>query len=226
MVVAMRFIVQPFTGLSTAALVTLSLVGAAGGVLVQGAQAGANAAELAQASGGGVEISPVQPGNLSSTSLSVEGAKQLMAEAEAAIANQDFATAETKLKSARDTLNQLSTYYQELAQLFIGVDTQINRSNRAKALETAQMRDQATYQLALVYRAQNQPDQAVPLLMEILRSQQPTRDLGQRAYQQLFELGFVSEPYAGRPATPEDPEADSESSSPTTGASSTSPNPQ
>jgi hypothetical protein len=42
--------------------------------------------------------------------------------------------------------------------------------------------------------------------MEILRSQQPTRDLGQRAYQQLFELGFVDEPYAGQTATfPEDP---------------------
>jgi hypothetical protein len=44
--------------------------------------------------------------------------------------------------------------------------------------------------------------------MEILRSQQPTRELGQRAYQQLFELGFVDEPYAGRAATtPVAPEA-------------------
>jgi tetratricopeptide (TPR) repeat protein len=223
-VVVMHFMVKPFTKLSTAALVTLSLVSAAGGLLIQGVQARANAVEIAQAGDGGLEISPVQPGNLSSTSLSVEGAKQLMAEAEMAIANQDFATAETKLKAARETLNQLSTYYQELAELFIGVDTQINRSNREKALETAQMRDQASYQLALVYRAQNKPDQAVPLLMEILRSQQPTRDLGQRAYQQLFELGFVSEPYAGRPATPDSPDA--ESSSPTTGASSSSPTPQ
>jgi tetratricopeptide (TPR) repeat protein len=223
-VVVKHFMVKPFTKLSTAALVTLSLVSAAGGLLVQGVQARANAVEIAQAGDGGLEISPVQPGNLSSTSLSVEGAKQLMAEAEAAIANQDFATAETKLKAARETLNQLSTYYQELAELFIGVDTQINRSNREKALETAQMRDQASYQLALVYRAQNKSDQAVPLLMEILRSQQPTRDLGQRAYQQLFELGFVSEPYAGRPTTPDSPDA--ESSNPTTGTSSTSPTPQ
>jgi hypothetical protein len=42
--------------------------------------------------------------------------------------------------------------------------------------------------------------------MEILRSQQPTRDLGQRAYQQLYELGFVDAPYAGQTATfPEEP---------------------
>lgn len=123
-----------------------------------------------------------------------------MIEAEVAIADQNFALAEEKLNQARDSFNQLSTYYQELAQMFVGVDTQINRSNREKALLTAQQRDQASYQLALVYRAQDRPSEAVPLLMEILRSQQPTRELGSRAYQQLFELGFVDEPYNGRAA--------------------------
>jgi thioredoxin-like negative regulator of GroEL len=92
--------------------------------------------------------------------------------------------------------------------MFVGVNSQLNRSLREQALEAAQMRDQSTYQLALIYRAQNQPDQAVPLLMEILRSQQPTRDLGQRAYQQLFELGFVNEPYAGQPAATPAPEGE------------------
>ena len=54
----------------------------------------------------------------------------------------------------------------------MGIDTQLNQSHRDKALETAQLRDQASYQLALVYRTQNQAALAVPLLMEILRSQQ------------------------------------------------------
>jgi tetratricopeptide (TPR) repeat protein len=144
---------------------------------------------------------PVRPLNQASSSLSIASGQQLMTEASAAIADQNYDLAEEKLKQAKESFNQLSTYYQELAQMFVGVDTQINRSNREKALETAQLRDQASYQLALVYRSQNQPREAVPLLMEILRSQQPTRDLGQRAYQQLFELGFVSEPYAGRAAT-------------------------
>ncbi|HIK45293.1 MAG TPA: hypothetical protein IGR64_10455 [Leptolyngbyaceae cyanobacterium M65_K2018_010] len=202
-------------GFSRGGLLALSLAAALGAGLAGRAQVMAAPVSLAQANPPTldveeVEITPVppsqpnpvvRPGNISSTSLSVEGARQLMTEAEAAIANQDFTTAEAKLRSARDLLNQLSTYYQELAQMFIGIDTLINRSNREKALETAQMRDQATYQLALVYRAQNKPDLAVPLLMEILRSQQPTRELGQRAYQQLFELGFVSEPYAGRAAS-------------------------
>ena len=120
-----------------------------------------------------------------------------MSQAEAAITAQDYDLAAENLQDARQTFNQLSNYYQELAQMFLGVDTQLHQSHRVKALETAQLRDQASYQLALVYRTQNQAALAVPLLMEILRSQQPTRDLGQRAYQQLFELGFVDQPYEG-----------------------------
>jgi len=145
------------------------------------------------------QTTPVRPGNLSSTTLSLEGANQLRAEAEAAIGRQDYATAEAKLKTARETLNQISVYYQDLAQMFVGVDTAIHRAHREQALQAAQLRDEVSYQLALVYRAKNQPDLAVPLLMEILRSQQPSRELGQKAYQQLFELGFVSAPYTARP---------------------------
>ncbi|PSR12850.1 hypothetical protein C8255_26020 [filamentous cyanobacterium CCP3] len=167
---------------------------------------GMSGAALAQS-----DAEPVRPLNQASSSLSIASGQQFMAEASAAIAEQNYDLAEEKLKQARESFNQLSTYYQELAQMFVGVDTQINRSNREKALETAQLRDQASYQLALVYRSQNQPNEAVPLLMEILRSQQPTRELGQRAYQQLFELGLVDEPYAGRAATtPVEPDAPAE----------------
>lgn len=185
---------KPLSGFSTVALVAL-----AGGSVFGATQAMASPTILAQSTPNST-IVPMQPGNISTTSLSMDGARQQVAEAEAAIANQDLETAVVKLQTSRETLNELSGYYQELAQMFVGINSQLNRSHREQALEAAQMRDQVTYQLALVYRAQNQPDRAVPLLMEILRSQQPTRDLGQRAYQQLFELGFVNEPYAGRPA--------------------------
>lgn len=186
MVASCRFL-RYSLGSCAAAALSIALVG------------GMSGTALAQEEPSGAD--PARPLNQVTNSLSLARGQQLMDEASAAIADQNYPLAEEKLKQARDSFNQLSTYYQELAQMFVGVDTQINRSNRDKALETAQLRDQASYQLALVYRSQNKPDQAVPLLMEILRSQQPTRDLGQRAYQQLFELGFVDEPYAGRAAT-------------------------
>jgi thioredoxin-like negative regulator of GroEL len=118
-----------------------------------------------------------------------------MTEAESAVAAQNYSLAAQKLQDARQDFNQLSNFYQALTSSFLGIDNQASDSHRRKALETAQLRDQATYQLALVYRAQNQTDKAVPLLIEIIRSQNPTRDLGQKAYQQLLEVGFVDVPY-------------------------------
>lgn len=193
----MGSVLQPPSPVSRLALLSLSLLtlAAYGGVKAPGG--------LAQTPS---QTTPVRPGNLSSTSLSLESANQLRAEAEASIGKQDYATAEAKLKTARETLNQISVYYQDLAQMFVGVDTSIHRSHREQALQAAQLRDDVSYQLALVYRAKNQPDLAVPLLMEILSSQQPTRELGQKAYQQLFELGFVSAPYVGRPVAAPNPQ--------------------
>ncbi len=127
--------------------------------------------------------------------LSLTGGQRLMQEAKQAVAAQNYTLAVKKYQEARQVYNQLSNFYQDLAGSFSGIDNRISDSQRKKALETAQMRDEATYQLALVHRAQNQPELAVPLLVQIIRSQQPTRDLGQKAYQQLLELGFVDAPY-------------------------------
>ncbi|HEY9598591.1 MAG TPA: hypothetical protein V6D33_13065 [Cyanophyceae cyanobacterium] len=127
--------------------------------------------------------------------LSVQGGQRLMGEATAAVDAQNYSLAAQKLQEARQVFNQLSNFYQQLSTSFSGIDNRIFDAQRKKALETAEMRDTATYQLALVHRAQNQPELAVPLLIQIIRSQNPTRDLGKKAYQQLFELGFVDAPY-------------------------------
>lgn len=137
----------------------------------------------------------LRPLTQDSSLLSLQGGQRLMTEASAAVSAQNYSLAVKKLQEARQIFNQLSNFYQELASSFSGIDNRIADSQRRRALDTAQMRDQATYQLALVHRAQNQPELAVPLLVQIIRSQQPTRDLGQKAYQQLFELGFVESPF-------------------------------
>ncbi len=144
------------------------------------------------------------PAEASGATRAIEGAdspigiaagQSLMSEAESAIAEQDYTLAATKLVSAREALNQVSTYYQNLSGVFVGIDSRVNTDLRDLALESAQVRDQASYQLAVVYRAQRRPDLAVPLLVEVVSSQQPTRPLGQQAYQQLYELGFVGVAY-------------------------------
>jgi hypothetical protein len=152
---------------------------------------------------GGNQAQPINPDNpnvLQPTGqdnglLSMQGGQRLLTEASQSVSAQDYPTALKKLQDARQIFNQLSNFYQDLAGSFSGIDNRIADGNRRKALESAQMRDEATYQLALVHRAQNQPELAVPLLIQIVRSQQPTRDLGKRAYRQLLELGFVDAPF-------------------------------
>ncbi len=152
-----------------------------------------------------VPIEPAQPTPPENTRpldqqnslFSLQGGQRLMSEADDAIASENYDLASQKLQEARQIFNQLSNFYSQLAASFSGIDNRLADDQRTKALETAQMRDQATYQLALVHRAQNQPELAVPLLVQIISSQQPTRDLGKKAYQQLLELGFVDIPYPG-----------------------------
>lgn len=141
------------------------------------------------------EMEDLRPLAQDGSLLSMAGGQRLMAEATDAVAAGNYTEASRKLQEARQLFNQLSNFYQELASSFSGIDNRIADAQRSLALETAQLRDQATYQLALVHRAQNQPELAVPLLIQIIRSQNPTRDLGQQAYRQLFELGFVDSPY-------------------------------
>ncbi|APB34578.1 conserved exported hypothetical protein [Gloeomargarita lithophora Alchichica-D10] len=191
---------------------TLLVVLAITGLVIFGATGLSQAQTSAPANPLGVDPldATVSPPKL----LSVPGGRKLMDEAAQAIARQDYKLAVSKLQDARQVFNQVSTFHSQLVTSFTGIDNQVADSQRRKAGEAAEMRDQATYQLALVHRAQQEPDLAVPLLVQIIRSQQPTRELGQKAYQQLLEIGFVDVPFPrfgdtaprpGAPATPGTP---------------------
>lgn len=127
--------------------------------------------------------------------LSIEGGKKLIMEADQAIEAQQYDEAAKKLQSARQVFNQLSNFYLQLFNSFTGLDNQAAEAHRKNALDTSQQRDNATYQLALVHRAQNKPELSVPLLIQIITSQSPGIGLGRKAYEQLLEIGFVDTPY-------------------------------
>jgi thioredoxin-like negative regulator of GroEL len=142
-----------------------------------------------------------RPLALSDSVFSLAGGKQLMAEATKAIGAEKYDVAIDKLQQARKIFNQLSNFHLQIANSFSGIDTKIFDAQRNIALETGEMRDEATYQLALVHRAQNQPELAVPLLIQVIRSQNPTSNLGRKSYQQLYEIGFVDTPYSASSPT-------------------------
>lgn len=145
---------------------------------------------------------PTRPLETDTSLLSLEGADRLVVEATQAVDAQDYDLAIQKLSSARRIYNQLSNFYQQLSASFQGIDLRISDSHRSLALETAQKRDEATFQLALVHRVNNEAELAVPLLIQIVRSQNPTTPLGGKAYGQLFELGFVETQFPRNTASP------------------------
>ena len=128
--------------------------------------------------------------------LSLEGGQNLMTEANEAIVAEDYELAISKLQEARLVFNQLTNFYIQLANSFSGIDNIISQTQRRNAAQTGQMRDEAASQLALVHRAQNQPELAVPLLIQVIRSQNPMSELGKKSYQQLYEIGFVDSPFS------------------------------
>lgn len=134
------------------------------------------------------------PSIQSESILSLEGGKKLMADADKAIDAQEYDLAADNLQKARQVFNQLSNFYLQLFNSFSGLDNRIAESQREKALETGQLRDEATYQLALVHRVQNKAELSVPLLIQIIGSQSPSSGLGKKAYEQLVEIGFADEP--------------------------------
>jgi thioredoxin-like negative regulator of GroEL len=141
------------------------------------------------------EENTVRQVNQTESLLSIQGGEKLMDEARVAINEENYDLAANKLRQARRIFNQLSNFYIQLAESFSGIDNRIAESQRVGALQTAALRDETTYQLALVHRAQNQPELAVPLLIQIIRSQNPTSELGKKSYQQLYEIGFVETPF-------------------------------
>lgn len=137
----------------------------------------------------------LRPLNQSESLLSLAGGQRLMNEASQAINAEKYDIAIDKLQQARKIFNQLSNFHLQLANSFSGIDPKVFEAERDQALKTGQVRDDATYKLALVHRAKNQPELAVPLLIQIIRSQNPTTDLGRKSYQQLYELGFANIPF-------------------------------
>jgi hypothetical protein len=128
--------------------------------------------------------------------LSLEGGEKLLKEAKQAIDSQNYDLAVERLQGGRQLFNQLSNFYIQLSQNFTGIDSKITEEAKKKAFQSGQKRDETTYQLALVHRAQSKPELAVPLLLQVIRSQNPTSELGKKAYQQLYEIGFINIPFA------------------------------
>jgi len=133
----------------------------------------------------------------SGAGFNVAAVRTLLNRGDAAVASGNLDQAKTDYDSARTAAKQLLAFYRDLSGAFRGLDARIPREMDSKGREALSLLAQANLRLAALFRRQNQPEVAVPVLVEVVRLMTPASSEGQKAYRSLVELGFVETPFAG-----------------------------
>ena len=129
--------------------------------------------------------------------LSITNVKAYMAEGDALIKKGDFDKAKTSYDKARDLAKKLAGFYRDLNVSFRGLDARIPNEMDQKGRESIRIWAESNARLVALYKRKNQPEVAVPLLVEIIRLMAPTSSEGKEAYKKLIQLGFVDTQYKG-----------------------------
>ena len=129
--------------------------------------------------------------------LNIITINSLLDQAGVLIQSGDLDEAVEKLQKARTVSNLLINYYRDLNSSFIGIDALIPREITKKSRNVTQLMAKANMQLATIHRSKGEPELAVPLLVDVVKSLTPAHPTGAKAYQTLFELGFVETQYRG-----------------------------
>ena len=138
----------------------------------------------------------------SSTGFNLEAVSAKVAQGDAAAGAGKLAQAKADYDQARLGAQNLARFYRNLSGAFRGLDARIPREMDDKGRRAVELQAAINLRLAAVLRRMNQPEVAVPLLVEVIQLMSPSSAQGQKAYQNLLELGFVSTPYAGGTVVP------------------------
>ena len=128
--------------------------------------------------------------------FNVSVVKDLIEQGDKSVSKGNLVEARKKYDKARDVSKQLLAFYRDLSGSFRGLDARIPREMDSKGRETLELLAKTNLRLAALFRRQNQPEVAVPVLIEVIRLMTPAKPEAQKAYQGLVELGFVETPYA------------------------------
>ena len=133
--------------------------------------------------------------------FNVAAVESLIQRGDSAVSSGDLGQAKMDYDNARTAAKQLLAFYRDLSGAFRGLDARIPREMDAKGRKALSLLAQANLRLAALFRRQNQPEVAVPVLVEVVRLMTPAKPEGQKAYQSLVELGFVDTPFRGGQST-------------------------
>ncbi len=128
--------------------------------------------------------------------FNVKAVKSLIKKGDKAASSRNYKKAKNHYDEARIVSRQLLSFYRDLSGAFRGLDARIPREMDSKSLDAATALADVNLRLAALFRRQNQPEMAVPVLVEVVRLMTPAKPQGNKAYQGLIELGFAETPYA------------------------------
>jgi hypothetical protein len=136
--------------------------------------------------------------------LNVTTVQSLLSRGDAAAAAGNSAEARRLYDQAREASRRLVDFYRDLSGAFRGLDARIPREMDDKGRMALDKLAQSNLRLAALFRRQNQPEVAVPLLVEVVKTMTPANEFGRKAYQELLEIGFATTPYTypGSAASP------------------------
>ena len=127
--------------------------------------------------------------------LSVSSVEYYLKEGDKFIKNGDFDEAKDSYLDARKLAKQLASFYSDLNSSFKGIDARIPKEMQRKGRETLQILAKTNGRLASLYLKTEEPEVAVPLLVETIRIMSPNSTEGKEAYETLIQLGFVETKY-------------------------------
>ena len=136
---------------------------------------------------------------LSSTnqSFSIANVESYIVEGDKFVKIGDFEKAKTSFKKARNLSKKLAIFYLDINNSFKGKDARIPNEMQQKGLEILKIQAKSNERLAAIHLRDQEPEVAVPLLVEIIRIMSPSSIEGKKAYKNLIKLGFVETPYRG-----------------------------
>ena len=129
--------------------------------------------------------------------LSISNVEYYLQEGDEFIKKGDLDKAKDSYLDARKLAKQLATFYSDLNTSFRGIDARIPNEMKSKGKQTLKILAESNERLASLYIKTENPEVAVPLLIETIRIMTPNSREGKEAYKQLIQLGFVETKYKG-----------------------------
>ena len=132
-----------------------------------------------------------------SKKLSISNVEYFIKQGDEFIKKGDFEQAKNSYLDGRKLAKQLALFYSDLNSAFKGIDARIPNEMIRKGKETLKIQAKTNGRLASLYLKTENPEVAVPLLIETIRIMSPNSPEGKEAYEKLLQLGFVETKYNG-----------------------------